>query len=114
MLATINTIELLELWDELRDAEAGTNRYGGTVAELYAYRFGTADPSFDRSIYNEKNPFHVETANSKARALYALLNLYAEKRKVTIKINNKKLGVWLLKEAFYHRVHVEVIAKGTR
>lgn len=111
MLANISPIQLVDLWDELRNAEAEINAFGGTVAEIYAYRLGGGEPYVDSRPYDPNNKWMVEVGLSRAKALYELLCLYADKRDVTIKVNDRKLGKWLLKEIVHHRVHVEVIAK---
>jgi hypothetical protein len=112
-MINITIPELLTLWDELRDAEAGINRYGGNEAELYAYRFGHYIPSVD-GLNIQFDPTHrrtMEIALSRANALYELLDHYSKERNVKIIVEGRALGRWLLKEPFHHRLHVTVTRK---
>ena len=40
VLLDLSPLDLCQLWGDLVEAYHGVHRFGGTVAELYAYRFG--------------------------------------------------------------------------
>lgn len=111
-MINITLPELLALWDELRDAEAGTNRWGGDTAELYAFRFGRHCPQLDIGGFDPNSKFRMEDALGRSKALYELLDHYAKTRGARIRVNGRLYGKWILKEPFVHRCHVQVAAKG--
>ena len=113
-MINVSIQQLINLWVQLEDAYNDENGYGGTVAEIYAYTLQPRTPGY---APNSDNPFRNFDEKSKeiefnaSKSLYNILTLFKSKRKCVIKIENKRLGKWLLKERFNHRLHIEIIKK---
>ncbi len=102
-MLNLSVNEMLALWSDLNDAMFGVNKFGGSVAELYMYRFGfSLSEPHPIEQYRRKD---VREANA---SLYALLAHFAEHRAVSIKVEGRDLGEWVKDAGFEHRVHVEV------
>ena len=101
----------LAIWDELRDAEAGINRYGGHVAEIYAFRLSSSHPRLDTEAWDPHRIGFMDAALSRSRSLYEILDHYANTRSVEIQVDDRDLGPWILKDPFVHRCYVRVLRK---
>lgn len=109
MLHMISMLQALELWSELEKAYHGTNTFGSDTAEIYMYRVMSDSPKYE---YLEKpgilgDAAREDVANANA-VLHDLLTLFAKTREATLTVEGKKLGPWLKKANFSHRVHVTV------
>lgn len=104
---------------ELTTAMLGENGYGGDVAEIYMYRFMPRSPMFEQwqrdgfpdngSIQANEGLEVIQAANE---TLYAVLKWFADTTEAKIVIEQKdgfrKLGKWVRRANFAHRVHVRV------
>lgn len=124
-LLHIPTRELLALWTELVEARYGRNRFGGHVAELYAYRFHC------EGIYvaglrlkGESNRDEVKASDIKAMdGLVALLQLFEEENPdivIMIRCGRFPDGsgydvpfdpAGLRGERFEHRLHIVIVER---
>jgi len=113
-MINISMQQLIDIWVELENAYNGINGYGGTVAEIYAFRLMPYN-----SIYasgNRTGPIGgeeaVELECNAAVSLFNILKLFEKKRNCIIYIEDvegkRRLGKWLLKTHFQHRIHIEV------
>jgi hypothetical protein len=108
-LATVSHAQALHVWSELEDARNGVNGFGGNTAEIYVYRVMHRNPGMDGQIRQSGTEY--DDAHDAANvALYELFTLYAARRGVRIHVYGRKLGPWLKKARFTHRVHVCVTA----
>jgi len=104
----LSTEKILDLWSELEAAYYGRNGYGGTVAEIYAYRCVSGEAA-DFDSYRDRNAV-VAGAN-----LTEILRRFARRHEcviglqsgpdefTTIDIANKSIG------PFDHRIHLEIV-----
>ena len=102
-LASISMKNALHLWSELEAAYFGINKYGGNVAEIYAYRLIPNHPS-----YGANKELDAELDLERASALHSILTEFNKHRGCLIKINDRTLGNWLITEEFGHRAHISV------
>lgn len=108
-LSIINQKSLLDVWDQLISAYYDKNKFGGNVAEVYAYAIANTYPSYGSKIFKERDKnFDLARIN----ALYEILKMFKEKYYCKIFVNNRKLGKWLKKECFSHRVHIRIEKEG--
>lgn len=107
VLLEIPTLELLRLWEELVLARKKCNPYGGTVAEIYAYRLCPNRPS---EFVSAKT--RTEQAQQAADALVELC-LFRKEHACVIRIGGLGIKKWrkVVGATFDHRVFVEVIRK---
>lgn len=106
-LLGIPTLELMELWAELVKAYHNCNKYGGNVAEIYAYRFMRYSPQADE----HKNEKYIKERNAfAADALKELCVLFSEKYDCKISIDSLTIGRWrsVVEDNWEHRAHVLV------
>jgi len=102
-IAKISVRNALHLWTELDQAYFGVNSFGGTTAEIYAYRVVGRSPSRGHNAEWDKQ----EDLDA-ASALYEFLMEFKSHRNCKVKVNDLPLGPWLKREEFGHRVHVEI------
>jgi len=95
----MSPLEMAQVWGELTLAHCGRNRFGGDVAEIYAYRFGQ---------WGVARPGHRDLVAA-AEAMHDLLATFAAHFECSIYIEGRPLGPWLRKLPFQHRVHVQVV-----
>lgn len=103
--------QALHLWSELEASYYGKNKFGGDTAELYAHRFGEFTPLAYQPTSPLIKEWQTEQFLKSANNLFELLTEFATHRDCEIKVNGRNLGLWLKKEPFAHRVHVQVIPK---
>jgi hypothetical protein len=103
-LAIISVKKAIHLWSDLEKAYFGVNGFGGHTAEIYAHRIKDPAPSLGFNAERDKES-HTELAV----ALYDILSEFKESRNCSITVNDKKLGSWLKREEFAHRVHVKIV-----
>ena len=107
----------MRLWGELVEAYYGVNHYGGTVAELYAYRFmpytptahGNHSPAYQRTdIYLQATQ---EVQRHAASALRELCERFAAEYACEVMIGGKPPLVCGRENGpyFWNRAHVEVL-----
>jgi len=109
-LESVNVLQALSIWAELEDAYRGENGYGGTVAEIYAFRLMPHSP-LAQTQPNSADAY--ERFGAAQSALRRLLDLFCEARpdaSITIKCGSAWAtpGVWAGAFAFNHRAHVRV------
>lgn len=109
----LSMAQALDVWSDLCDAYHGKG-WGGDTAEIYMYRFMPDCPSVNlcrepgkplTGMAAEAEQRRVADANE---ALWALLAHFAEERNCRLTVNGKRLGKWVSKAGFDHRVHVKV------
>ena len=105
----VSTFELMRLWGELVEAYHGVNGYGGTVAELYAYRFM---PHVSVDHMKQSPAYQGEVQCCAATALRELCERFAAEYQCEVMIDGKPPLVWAREDGpcFAHRAHVEVRA----
>jgi len=101
--------QLLDLWSDLESARCGKNGFGSYTAELYAYRFRRHDPYLLITDEATREEIENRIALESAQILHDLLVYFADRRECRLFIDGKKLGKWVAKTPFVHRVHVEVV-----
>lgn len=133
----LSIAQALDVWSELEMALHGTNGYGRNVAEIYVYRFSPDCPSLDQ-VLKEPERWKGTMAERNARedlerintSLFNLLSYFAAKRDAIVELEYKKpreermvpprddkwrkVGAWVKKTEFSHRIHVRVKKKGQR
>ena len=113
-MINISIQQLITLWVELEDAYNGVNGFGSDTAEIYAYTVQPHSPGYG---YNGGGEDVVATEISRelelnaSKSLYEVLMLFKSKRDCIIFIEERKLGKWLLKDHFHHRLYIRVKAK---
>ena len=113
----VSTFELTRLWGELVEAYHGVNNYGGTVAELYAYRLMPYSPTVhvSSSLAYQRADTYLQAAQEVQRhaagALRELCELFAEEWECAVMIEGKPPLVWARENGPYfgRRAHVEVL-----
>lgn len=111
-MTNISKQQLITLWVELEDAYNGVNGFGSDTAEIYAYTLQPRSPGYEAG--SQAPSFleaHIELELDTSKSLYEVLMLFKEKRQCLIFIEEKRLGKWLLKERFHHRLHIRIKAK---
>lgn len=113
----ISIEQALDAYDELVEAKNGTNRFGGTVAEIYVFRLMPNSPTYSMHIegkyFDEDNRMMEKKS---AEDFHTLCHLFSKKHEVDIKIDGVELQKWIEgirtgEFRFYWRVHVEVNKK---
>lgn len=130
--------QALDVWSELETALHGTNGYGGDVAEIYVYRYSSncpslllflQDPERWKGTVAERGAVKdLETINT---SFYSLLSHFEAARDAVVDCKLlrgpegcvvareesmmppkddgwRRLGEWVKKAGFSHRVHVRV------
>lgn len=113
-LLRIAPLELLSLWEDLLEAEHGTNGFGGDTAEIYAYRMGTHGIYYYEMLRRPDGLQHPEVVKAdleSALVLYELLCLFQDRRQVDIEVDGVRLAAELASQRFGHRVHVCVLKR---
>ena len=103
-LSRIPPADLVTLWEDLVLASHGLHGYGGSVAEIYAFRLGYR--------HNEHaDGLNAARATDAARALHALLEWFARGRDVAIAVDGRPMGEWLREGRLDHRCKVRITAR---
>lgn len=105
-MINISIQQLITLWVELEDAYNGVNGFGTYTAEIYAYTLQPYSPGYKP---NSDKEYNIELELDALKSLYEVLMLFKSKRDCVIYIENRKLGKWLLKERFQHRLHILIV-----
>ena len=102
--------QTLAIWRELAEARDGKNRYGGTVAEIYAYRLLPAEPSHSLPVLPTETQATIAATN-----LTRILRYFLEQHpshEIGIETDRRVFPTLdLMSEEvppFVHRIHVEV------
>ncbi len=103
--------QLIRIWSELEQAYYGDNRYGSDTAEIYAYTVMEHSPIFAHDGFDERKQEYYKQA---AQTLYKVLTLFETMRGCRIYVNGLRLGDWLCRDTFEHRVHVRVLVGCTQ
>ena len=103
----LSSVSAISIAYDLATALHGCNAYGGHVAEIYLYRI-QVNPSLNPLL----NP--LATIDQGCRTLYAVLAHFAENYDASVKVDGRRLGPWIRRARFNHRVHVEVRPKLVR
>ncbi len=105
----LSQAQLIRLWSELEQAYYGDNRYGGDTAEIYAYTVMEHSPIFAHADgFEQRKQEHYHQA---AKTLYEVLTLFETMRECQVYINDMRLGEWLCRDTFDHRVHVRIVTE---
>lgn len=114
-MINISLPDALKLWSELEAAYYGDNKFGGTVAEIYAY---TVKPlSFlAHGAYESQDLSGLPGAALRAEAkengqtLYELLKLFQRTHRCSIEVDGMSPKKALLhpNRLFVHRCHVAI------
>jgi len=112
MMHNLSQMQLLALWVQLEDAYNNVNRYGGDIAEIYAYTLQQHSPMLDKntSFGQEARTFAAMQA---AESLMAVVKVFQEQRDCKIQIDEKAPKAWykFVYHKFEHRCHIKVIRK---
>lgn len=101
--------QLVRLWTELMQCYYNDNRYGGRVAEIYAYTLLPANPLAETGVETELSKRReLELAREAGRALLEVCQLFEDENEVLIEVEGDVLPIWNGRP-FNHRVHVRVV-----
>lgn len=113
-LIEVSLIELLKLWGELVEAYHGVNGFGGSVAEIYAYRFQRYSPlahgpPINRRPSDELRDIHLRAGN----ALVELIEEFCNQYNCQATVDGLEVSAWCRQLnagafEFDHRAHVAV------
>nr|WP_250808445.1 hypothetical protein [Neorhizobium tomejilense] len=105
---SVSPIQVIDVWDELHSAMAGTNKYGGDVIEFYMYRLMPPSPSLGT---NPMSNFLDDDFYSAACNLHAICRLFEERHEVTILFEDGGNIDLLLDKSDLnrHRTHLRVV-----
>ena len=113
-LLEVPMLQLMRLWAELVEAYHDKNKFGGNVAEIYAYRFEAYSP-FAHSVESKAAAEELgQIALKASRQLYALLLLFATEYDCVVEVNGNKQWRYLPDTPFYHRAHITIHRKGAK
>ena len=116
-MLNISLPNALSIWDELATALHGTNGYGGTVAEIYAYRI---NPLSSLALTAHKNDFLSgpsyealrEESKQNGEILYTPIKKFQRMHpECRITVDGLSAKKALLDTPFVHRCHVEIKRK---
>jgi len=99
--------QLLGIWGELVSAYCGQNRYGGHVAELYAYRLMAFDPRI--VLENIAKQVRAQQAQEAQRSLVAIVRRFEREWECRCQLDGVWVDEWERTTVYDHRVHVEVV-----
>jgi hypothetical protein len=107
-LLTVSPLKMLDLWDQLHSAMAGTNSYGGDVVEFYFFQIMSCSPSV--ATYPE-SPLLTDDFYDAACNLHALCRLFEERHDVSIVFEGGGDIDQLLDKSRLnrHRTHLKVV-----
>ena len=101
----VTPLQIITLWEELLQCVYGDNKFGGTVAEIYLFRFMPHSPCAVAPI----SEVGLEAYRAANRALYSLCRLFEERNHVELELLDAgPLERLLDDEPFTHRVHISV------
>lgn len=105
------------VWDELVDAYHDSNGYGGTVAEIYSYRFEPYSPGVHSNGSNVSSMYMEEAiriAKDAAMDLLELIKIFKEKYDCDVLVEDLTLEGWEQQlnsnSGRHHRYHVHIIS----
>lgn len=107
-MQNISMNQALSVWSELEQAYYGCNGYGGTTAEIYAYRIQSCNPSIafgKESVFGEQAI--REQAEKAGTSLYHLIVKFRADRPCSIDVDGCDPEV-LLREGLVNRCHIRV------
>jgi hypothetical protein len=117
-LNTLSAMQLLSIWTDLEEARAGTNGFGGDVAEIYLYRAVPDEPSAEAILAFSPERAAVAYRHA-SESLLRLFQTFEKLRHVSIGVEDDKprsfrpIGPWFVERDFRHRVHVHVSSAET-
>lgn len=99
---------LVSIWSELVEAYHGVNSFGGTVAEIYAYRFMRFDPQVlhPRAVDSAMKAMADEAGES----LVAIVRKFSVDWKCRIEMDGLDVNSWHARGGYGHRCHIEVFS----
>jgi len=113
MILTCNNLEAMKIWGEIVECLHNKNRYGGNIAEIYAYRLepfiARARARLDEMSEKEEIEFTHEAAMNLGNILETFIEVYECK----IFVEEQKFSTWFnnikkRKNTYYHRYHIKV------
>lgn len=109
-LLNASPLMIMELWEQLLDAEHGRNGYGGDTAEIYVTRFmmHSSTVTLDRMRGGDLSEGGREDYHEACRTLHALCRVFEERRKVVVEMIEGPLDDLVGDRVFDHRVHLRV------
>ena len=111
-LLTVSPIEMMKLWGDLVECYHDVNQYGGNVAEIYAYRFMSFNPTIHSEGLKPENKFRiekeVEIVSLAANALASICEEFSRNFDCIVTINDLAIAIWLCesRRTPFHRAHV--------
>lgn len=108
-------IHFMELWEQLLDAQHGSNSYGGDTAEIYVSTFmrHSSTVVLDHMRGGEVSDGYREDYREAAATLHALCRLFESRRGVVLEMQEGPLDDLLGPGVFDHRVHLTVVGSGS-
>ena len=110
--------QMLHFWEEMMQAEAGTNGYAGSTAEIYVSRFMVQSSivvldhvRFATTNEREHSQDAIDAYREAGQLIHALSRLFEERRHVVIAMDEGDLDDLLGPKPFTHRVHLSVKRK---
>jgi hypothetical protein len=109
----VGLVQFAGIWSELMEALFDCNKFGGTTAEIYAYRMQSNSPALSEhrlAGYPEDGFWYkdlLKRAQQSADTLAQILLLFKEHYKCKIYVNEKLFRKKI--PPFDHRVHVRVV-----
>lgn len=108
--SSVSVDQLLDIWGELVSAHGGQNRYGGHVAQIYAYRLQRFDPRVVDDYWRKELKY--EHAQAAKRSLLAIVRRFESEWDCRCMFDGVWADEWERTAVYDHRVHVEVVPGG--
>ena len=118
-MQNISINQALDIWSDLWQAYFGKNGFGSDMAEIYAYRLMSYNPTYHRGYHSDIvlrgtetfKKAQEEVCEQAQNSLVALLKKFAAENDCMIEVNGKTVDDWAESEVFDHRCHVKIIHK---
>jgi len=112
-MLNISLPDALRIWSELEAALYGTNKYGGTEAEIYSSAVRPLSVCAWTAYQNQSTSgityeALVEEATENGKTLYALLQEFKKHHRCEFVVDGVSPEDALLNSPLVHRCHVEV------
>lgn len=110
-MINLSMVQALGIWSELEAAYYGKNGFGGTTAEIYAYRLQPCNPLLYSDLELSSKKVKGEAAIQAAKTMYQLLHHFNQEHNgCSIYVNGKHFGYWVARTPFEHRWHIRIEA----
>lgn len=109
MVMDLTIRQALDVWSDLEAAYYGKNKFGGNVAEIYAYRLQQRYPSAESGFGIFLQEAQKEQARLAGRNLLALLALFKKAHSCKISIDARRAEI--RRDGLWHRCHVKIVPK---